>query len=61
VFGLFRRGVGRGVPGLGLGLAIVRTVAERHGGRAFVEAGASGGSVFVVTFGPAPVTEPARI
>ncbi len=53
VFGLFRRGVGRGVPGLGLGLAIVRTVAERHGGRAFVEAGAAGGSVFVVTFGPA--------
>lgn len=60
VFGLFRRGVGRGVPGLGLGLAIVRTVAERHGGRAFVEAGASGGSVFVVTFGPAPGLEPAR-
>ncbi|MEO5820073.1 MAG: PAS domain-containing sensor histidine kinase [Vicinamibacteraceae bacterium] len=60
VFGLFRRGVGRGVPGLGLGLAIVRTVAERHGGRAFVEAGDSGGSVFVVTFGPAPGLEPAR-
>jgi signal transduction histidine kinase len=60
VFGLFRRGVGRGVPGLGLGLAIVRTVAERHGGRAFVDAGAAGGSVFVVTFGPAPGLEPAR-
>jgi PAS domain S-box-containing protein len=60
VFGLFRRGVGRGVPGLGLGLAIVRTVAERHGGRAFVESGAAGGSVFVITFGPAPGVEPAR-
>jgi PAS domain S-box-containing protein len=60
VFGLFRRGVGRGVPGLGLGLAIVRTVAERHGGRAFVESGAAGGAVFVVTFGPAPGVEPAR-
>lgn len=60
VFGLFRRGVGRGVPGLGLGLAIVRTVAERHGGRAYVESGAAGGSAFVVTFGPAPGGEPAR-
>jgi PAS domain S-box-containing protein len=61
VFGLFKRGVGRGVPGLGLGLAIVRTVAERHGGRAFVDADAAGGSAFVVTFGPAPGGEPARI
>ena len=60
VFGLFKRGVGRGVPGLGLGLAIVRTVAERHGGRAFVDADAAGGSAFVVTFGPAPAGEPAR-
>ena len=60
VFGLFKRGVGRGVPGLGLGLAIVRTVAERHGGRAFVESDTDGGAAFVVTFGPAPGSEPAR-
>lgn len=51
IFSLFRRAVGRDVPGIGVGLAIVREVAERHRGRAFVSARDGGGSEFVVTFG----------
>jgi signal transduction histidine kinase len=51
IFSLFRRAVGRDVPGIGVGLAIVREVAERHRGRAFVQARDGGGSEFIVTFG----------
>ncbi|MFN8652038.1 MAG: ATP-binding protein [Gemmatimonadales bacterium] len=50
IFQLFQRGVGREVPGTGAGLAIVRQIAERHGGRAWVEPRQGGGSVFTVTF-----------
>lgn len=50
IFRLFRRGVGREVEGLGAGLAVVRAIAERHGGRVFVEPRDGGGSSFVVTF-----------
>jgi PAS domain S-box-containing protein len=53
IFNLFRRAVGRQVPGTGVGLAIVREVAERHRGRAFVRPREGGGSEFVVTFGTA--------
>jgi PAS domain S-box-containing protein len=53
IFNLFRRAVGRQVPGTGVGLAIVREVAERHRGRAFVRPREGGGSEFVVTFGGA--------
>lgn len=35
-------------PGSGLGLAVVRAVAEAHGGRAHLSPGAAGGSVFVI-------------
>ena len=35
----------------GAGLAIVRQIAERHGGSAWVRSREGGGSEFVVTFG----------
>jgi PAS domain S-box-containing protein len=54
VFALFRRAVGRDVPGIGVGLAIVREVAERHRGRAFVSDRDGGGAEFTVTFGVDP-------
>jgi len=51
IFQLFQRAVGREVEGTGAGLAIVRQVAERHGGRAWVHPREGGGSEFILTFG----------
>jgi signal transduction histidine kinase len=51
IFGLFHRAVGREVEGTGAGLAIVREVARRHGGEAWVRAREGGGSEFIITFG----------
>ena len=51
IFELFQRAVGRKVEGTGAGLAIVRQVAERHGGRAWVQPREGGGSEFILTFG----------
>jgi signal transduction histidine kinase len=50
IFQLFQRLVGREIEGTGAGLAIVREVAFRHGGRAWVQARQDGGSEFVITF-----------
>jgi PAS domain S-box-containing protein len=49
IFELFQRAVGRSIEGTGAGLAIVRQVAERHGGTAFVTPREGGGSHFVIT------------
>jgi signal transduction histidine kinase len=46
LFQPFRRLHGASVPGSGVGLSIVRRVAERHGGRAWAERGATGGAMF---------------
>lgn len=51
IFQLFQRAVGREIEGTGAGLAIVRQVAERHQGRAWVQPREGGGSEFVITFG----------
>ncbi len=50
IFLLYRRAAPAGVPGSGVGLAIVRQIASHHGGRAWVEEREGGGSEFVVTF-----------
>ena len=49
-----RAGAGAGVPGVGLGLSLVRAFAELHGGSAWVEERPGGGARFVVTF-PEPI------
>ena len=50
IFGLFQRAVGRDIPGTGAGLAIVRQIAARHGGDAWVEGREGGGARFFITF-----------
>ncbi len=50
IFQMFSRGVGRTIDGTGAGLAIVRTIAERHGGAAWAAPRQGGGAEFYLTF-----------
>ncbi len=59
VFEPFHRGgAGAGVPGVGIGLSLVRAFAELHGGNAWVEERPGGGARFVVTFPEQVAGEP---
>ena len=61
----YRSRAARGMPGAGLGLAIVRQVADDHGGTAEVENVPEGGALFRLRFpvlptGPQPTTPPSQ-
>ncbi|HUR67685.1 MAG TPA: ATP-binding protein [Candidatus Thermoplasmatota archaeon] len=55
IFQLFQRGPDPGESGSGAGLAIVKRIAEQHGGRAWVESREGQGATFYVTI-PRPVS-----
>jgi signal transduction histidine kinase len=60
IFGMFQRLNARtDYPGTGVGLAVCQRIAQRHGGRIWVEDGPDGGAAFHVLL-PPPGTRPTR-
>lgn len=57
LFQKFRRGADGRMSGTGLGLFIVRSIAEAHGGTVSVECPAGGGSIFEIRLPVAPAAE----
>jgi len=51
----------RGVPGSGLGLALVRTIVARHGGRAELHSSEGKGTLFALRLHPAASTQTQRL
>jgi signal transduction histidine kinase len=58
VFAIFQRLHANGASGEGVGLALVRRVVERHGGRVWVESGEGIGSTFFVALPANPQDSP---
>jgi PAS domain S-box-containing protein len=57
VFGIFKRLQNHTVPGTGIGLAICKTIIERHGGRIWADARPGEGATFYFTIPGAPQRE----
>jgi signal transduction histidine kinase len=57
VFEIFRRAGKRDIPGEGMGLAYVKALVKRHGGRIWCESESGVGSVFSFTIPTAPTSK----
>lgn len=60
IFSIFQRVHGNIAPGEGIGLALVRRMAERHGGRIWVESVENEGTSFFVQLPSDPPADPAE-